>query len=262
MPNSPGSGLPNPAAYTDLGNGTVRDNVTCLVWQRQPSPVEYTFAGAQAYCASLDLGGGGWHLPSRVELTSIVDVGRVGPAIDPAAFPRTPARFFWTSTPWALAHTPPFAWIINFYEGLASNAGNQSGEYWARCVRSPGGSGGPTYRVLSAEQVEDPYTGLIWQRSTSPTTMSAAAAAGYCRGLTVGGQQWRLPSVKELATTVDESDVAPAIDEAAFPRTAKSTWYWSSSVAKADATSTWALNYDDGFTNYRNITAGYVRCVR
>jgi hypothetical protein len=261
MPNPAAANLPNPARYTATLT-TVTDEVTCLVWQRGVAPGTYTWAQAAAYCTALDLDGGGWHLPSRVELTSITDFTRAGPAIDRTAFPGTPSAFFWTSTPWAVTTAAiPRAWIINFYEGLASNAAYQSGSYRARCVRSPGGSRGPTYASAGTGQVQDTHTGLIWQTSASSTTMSAAEAAASCASLALGGQQWRLPSIKELATTVDESRVAPAINLSVFPGTVRKGWYWSSSQAAA-ATATWALNYEDGYTNYRKVTAGYVRCVR
>ena len=262
MPNPKNAGLPHPASYTDLGNGMVKDNVTCLVWQKQSPSGTYTWAAAKTYCSSLELGGGGWHLPSRVELTSLTDFTRAGPAIDTSAFPNAAPAFFWTSSPWVVSHNPPFSWIINFYEGLASNAADQNGAYRVRCVRSPGGSGPATYRTVANGEAQDTHTGLIWQQAGSSGIITATAAGRYCADLALGGHSWRLPSIKELATTVDESRVAPAINVTVFPNTAKSTWYWSSSVAKPDPTKTWALNYDDGYTNYRTATTGYVRCVR
>jgi RNA polymerase sigma factor (sigma-70 family) len=247
-------------SYRNQKDGTVRDNVTCLEWQREAAPGVYTFAGAKAYCAGLKLDGGGWHLPTRVELSSLIDVSRSGPAINTTAFPGTPARFFWTSTPWAVTKTPLRAWIINFYEGLASNGAFQTGEFNVRCVRSAGGSGRPDYSV-AAGQVTDPETGLTWQRATSKE-MTAAQATAYCSALKLGGSTWRLPTVRELATTVDDSRVAPAIDTGAFPDTLKKGWYWTSDRSDPEPDRRWALNYDDGYTNYRDIEAGYARCVR
>ncbi|MHA5054416.1 Lcl C-terminal domain-containing protein [Streptomyces sp. SD15] len=71
----------------------------------------------------------------------------------------------------------------------------------------------------------------------------------------------RFPN-KELATTVDESRVAPAVDPAAFPATQKDAWYWTAGASDPEPAVRWALNYDDGCTNYRKLTTGYVRCVR
>jgi hypothetical protein len=250
-------GPETPASYRNLGNGTVRDNVTKLVWQRDPAPDTYTFAQAKAYCAGLSLDGRGWHLPTRVELTSIVDHARSGPAINTKAFPGTPAQFFWTSTAWAVTKTPLRAWIINFYEGLASNGAFQDGEFRVRCVRSATGSGKPAYLIKSG-QVTDPQTGLTWRRATSKE-MTATAATAFCDNL---GNGWRLPTVRELSTTVDDSRVAPAITVTAFPDTRKYGWYWTSDAADPEPGRRWALNYDDGYTNYRKIESGYARCVR
>ncbi|MCE6995547.1 sigma-70 family RNA polymerase sigma factor [Saccharothrix sp. S26] len=261
VPNPPAAGRPNPAAYAILGDGTVRDQVTCLVWQRGIAPTVLDWAAAKQYCAGLTLAGGGWRLPTRVELTSIADHSRAQPAIDVEAFPGTPPRFFWTATPWAIHPHMALAWRMNFYEGLATNGGRQVDLYHVRCVRSATGSGRPSYRI-TADQVTDPNTGLTWQRGTSPTAMTAQEATAYCAALAIGGHRWRLPGLRELSSTVDDSRVAPAIDVAAFPDTANKTWYWTADTAAPDPSARWALNYDDGFTNYRNITTGRARCVR
>jgi RNA polymerase sigma factor (sigma-70 family) len=262
MPNS-GEGLPDQHRYTVKPDGTVLDKVTCLVWQRAAAPQKYSFNAAQNYCEGLNLAGGDWRLPTRIELTSLIDTTRSGPAIDPDAFPGTPVSFFWTSSPWATAHDPAFAWIVNFYEGLTSNAADESGEYAVRCVQSHqsgAGKGDPDYAV-SEDQVEDAMTGLVWQRGTSGS-MTAAKAATYCADLGLGGQKWRLPGVQELATLVDESLVGPAINREAFPSTPARGWYWAANRAAPEKGSRWALNYDDGYTNYRELTSGVVRCVR
>ncbi|MEV7144738.1 DUF1566 domain-containing protein [Streptomyces tauricus] len=260
MPNARTGGLPHPASYTNLGDGTVRDNVTCLRWQRAKAPGTHTFAKARSYCADLDLDGGGWRLPTRIEVLSLVDTARSGPAIDTAAFPGTPAQFFWTSSPWAVTKTPLRAWIVNFYEGLTSNAAYQSGSYQVRCVRGGSGTGRPAYRV-SAGQVTDPATGLTWQRAGAPGTMTAASADGYCAALSLGGRAWRLPTVKELATLVDDGRVTPAIDRTAFPDTPGTGAYWSSSVFAPDPSQRWFLSYNDGITSHRSLDGAHVRCV-
>lgn len=254
--NWPVPGADHRASYTDNGDGTVRDNVTCLVWQQAAASGTYTYAEARRYCAGLELAGGGWHLPTRIELTSIIDLSRVAPAIDTEVFADTPSQFFWTSSPWAVTTKPLRAWIINFYEGLASNAALQSEAYWVRCVRGDSGNAEPTY-TIGAGEVTDVATGLVWQRRGTSTMISASKATSLCasRGM-------RLPTLRELSTTVDETRVAPAIDTDVFPGTAADGWYWTSDVVAADHSSRWALNYLDGFTNYREVTTAHVRCVR
>ncbi|MFE6633632.1 hypothetical protein ACFVFT_35605 [Streptomyces tendae] len=66
MPVSGAGPGPRHASYTVLGGGAVQDDVTCLRWQPTPTAKTYTFANAAAYCTDLDLAGGGWRLPSRI----------------------------------------------------------------------------------------------------------------------------------------------------------------------------------------------------
>jgi hypothetical protein len=274
MPNPASAGLPNPASYTDQGNGTVKDTVTGLIWQQAVAKTQaYTWTGAQAYCQSLTLAGLTWRLPTRIELLSIVDFTRTSPAIDTTAFTNTPgAMYTWTNSPWVvsqIATKAQLSWIVNFYEGLTSNAGDRTATEYARCVSSSRGGPLPKlYTEVATGEEQDAETGLIWQQDDSGTTMAFTAAAPYCASLALNGHTWRVPSIKELSTLVDEdppiSKVSPAIDTTTFPSTAASTPYWSSSLFDGEAATThdpWVINFEDGFTEY-NQTAALVRCVR
>lgn len=68
----------------------------------------------------------------------------------------------------------------------------------------------------------------------------------------MNGHGWRLPSIKEASTSVDEIKVYLAIDTAAFPGTAPNQWYWSSSAWAGtpgrSAGGGWGNNFDVGFT--------------
>jgi len=91
MPNSPGDvkrGAPNLVSYTDNGDGTVTDNVTGLMWQKDHSPATLTWGcspqpgSAQGYCASLNLAGHtDWRLPKLIELVSLLDYSNGGGGI-------------------------------------------------------------------------------------------------------------------------------------------------------------------------------------
>jgi hypothetical protein len=132
MPEPASAGLPNPANYTVNVDGTVRDNVTGLTWQRDVPASTYTWDQAKTYCASLSLAGTGWRLPSRIELVSLVDFTRYNPAIDTTAFPNTPSVWFWTSS--AVAGSSGGAWYVAFYNGYTYGTG--VGSYSrVRCVR-------------------------------------------------------------------------------------------------------------------------------
>jgi hypothetical protein len=276
MPNPASSGLPNPASYTDNGDGTVTDNVTKLVWQKAVTSTQaYAWCDAIAYCANLTLAGRTWRLPTRIELLSLVDFTRTSPALDTVAFPNLPGgKYHWTASPWVvsqLSTKPQDSWMVNFASGgLTSNAVDRTAVEYARCISSPneGPLPSPRYTQVATGEVQDVDTKLIWATSGTTTTTDFTTAQTACSGFGLNGHIWRTPSIKELSTLVDEippiSKVSPAIDTATFPDTAATTPYWSSSLyggQAATAHDPWVINYEDGFTEY-NQTAALVRCVR
>jgi hypothetical protein len=94
---------------------TVLDTATQLTWQRQISAT-FNLTEAGGYCGSMSLDGGGWRVPTRVELNSIVEPGKNQPAIDVVAFPGTFSEPFWTSTlDTAVAGQ---AWSVDFGFGV------------------------------------------------------------------------------------------------------------------------------------------------
>jgi len=75
----------------------------------------------------------GWRLPNVKELSSIVDIDRRDPSIDPVAFPGSPRSIFWSSSP--LPGTPPgFALSVSFGVGMTQNSGLGNREH-VRLVR-------------------------------------------------------------------------------------------------------------------------------
>jgi Protein of unknown function (DUF1566) len=125
---------PCPARYTVQG-GVVFDNDTKLRWQ-QGFTSNLNASQAAGYCATLNLGGGGFRLPTVFELQTIVDESRPKPLIDDAAFPMTPSDIFWSSTP-MVAQEGISNWYVNFgitsYEIAGTKAVTES--HYVRCVR-------------------------------------------------------------------------------------------------------------------------------
>ena len=135
MPNPPSTGLPNPQSYdTSRMPEVVFDNVTKLEWQRTVAEGTYDWSAARAYCSALTSAGGGWRLPSRIELLSIVDFTQPGPVIDTKAFPSTPSEYFWTASP--LAGDASTAWSVQFGFGTVFASPNvNTNALRVRCVR-------------------------------------------------------------------------------------------------------------------------------
>jgi hypothetical protein len=276
MPNPPTAALPHPFDYADLGNGTVRDNVTGLVWQKTVDKANqaFTWAAAPAYCAALPLpapAGFAWRVPTRIQLLSLVDYTTLAAMGAPFLGPGQPpgGMYTWTSTPWVVSQIstkPQDAWMVNFGGGggLTSNAASQTATEYVRCVASPPVTPlpYPHYAQVGPGEVRDVETGLVWMQPSHPTLLSQSDAIAYCAGLGFNGHAWRLPSVNELSSLVDDNPdikkVSPAIDQCVFPDTSPTAYYMSASIV---GTTPWALSYEDGFDSHSQ-TSGYVRCVR
>lgn len=117
------------------------------------------------------------------------------------------------------------------------------------------------YQVGSLSVV-DTSTGLTWQRG-SGGEMAYADAVTYCAALSIDGETWRLPTVRELLSLVDPTRFDPAIDTTAFPMTV-STGYRTASPYVDDPSLGWYVTFVDGASSViqLNVTAVRVRCVR
>ena len=150
-----GVAWPNPR-FTDNGDGTVRDNLTKLIWdkyaRRKP---EQLWDSALADCNALADGAAGlndgsaagdWRLPNVRELTSIIHYGFYAPSVpnttgtsksmegDP--FIRMLSSDYWTSTS-NDAHFG-YAWTVNPFIGIVDvREKYQPLGAFAWCVRDP-----------------------------------------------------------------------------------------------------------------------------
>lgn len=130
-----------PAGRYTIAGGTVTDTKTGLVWQQTASTSKYPWTSssattASAYCAALSLNGTKpWRVPSLKELMTIVDLTQKSPAIDGAAFPSTPADFFWSATP-TLGFSGQIYWTVQFDTGISDGTTVAAvNPAYVRCVR-------------------------------------------------------------------------------------------------------------------------------
>jgi hypothetical protein len=198
-------------------SGTVLDERTRLVWQRQSSSAT-TRDGARAACEALVLeGADDWRLPTRIELLSLVSYRRSPPTVNVVAFPSASGGVLWSTTPDPRA--PDQGWSVDF-DRAESTLDAVATAHGVRCVRGlpdpkpkPRGDG---------DLVIDPRTGLTWHRAvgtTAPVTWTDALLA--CQQAKTGGLTgWRLPTARELESLVDvRATVPPTWDGALFART-------------------------------------------
>jgi len=134
------------------GQPVVTDAKVGLMWQgcaagqsgtacaTGTADTSYPWQAALAYCEGLTWGGfSDWRLPNLTELISIVAMQQASPAIDPVAFPATPAvpsGCYWTSSPFGSGRN----WCIDFQHGTTETIGDSGGPVgpaalYVRCVR-------------------------------------------------------------------------------------------------------------------------------
>jgi hypothetical protein len=264
--------------YT-IDTDTVLDNTTGLRWQRAPAATDYTWENAKGYCAALTLGGlSGWALPTRIELSTLLDLSKA-PSINSTAFPGVGTdgfthRYFLTAS--ALAGdgavlVVDFGFAGSFSSGSTSAFANFNADgplkddfgrpLSVRCVHPPATAASARYS-LTAATAYDQRTHLAWRRATesaatAPYTYGAATAA--CSALPKDGSaSWRVPTLLELATIADDRQAAaPYIDATVFeglPRL-----YWSSTIVPSG---TVGIDFSDSASyGSESQTYGYVRCV-
>lgn len=266
MPNPGATGLPNAHSYAVIAQGVVLDAVTQLHWQRVASDSALSWQDATEYCAALSLDGGGFRLPSRIELLSLVDVTQAAVMIDAVAFPDTPADAYWSASRAAQASDQRWAVAFGFTTHLVFQEA-ATVAHRVRCVRSqhvdqgaPGGTR-PDFMV-QADTVHDMSTGLTWQRATTAEHMTFEQAKARCASIALAGAAWRLPTIKELHTLVDVSRAHPALTTQVF---AGSTldFHWTGSTLPSFDTMVWTVGFDAGLDTFRaSTTTALVRCVR
>jgi hypothetical protein len=255
MPNPTAAGLPNPASYVDNGDGTITDQVTGLTWAAAVDASGFEQDAAVAHCADM---GGQWRLPTRVELLSLVDftIAPPGPTISPV-FKDAPGRIFWTAS--LYAGDPGDVWTVGF-DGGYSDYGIRNLPNLVRCVRAPPPSCPATrFEPQAGGLVVDHATGLTWQQQLDPDSFTWDGARAHCAGL---GEGWRVPSLTELQSVIDDEKEYPAVDPVAFPDT-PSVVFWTSSPRAAGEGAAWYVDFFYGATDADVPERLYrVRCVR
>jgi Protein of unknown function (DUF1566) len=130
-----GVAWPNPR-FTDNGNGTVRDNLTGLVWLKNANCFgQQTWANALTSANTLASGAcgltdgsvaGDWRLPNVQALQSLIHYGYIYPALSNAAgtgqwtegsaFSGVQSNDYWSSSTYVSYAAD--AWIVNLYGGV------------------------------------------------------------------------------------------------------------------------------------------------
>ena len=105
--------------FENLGDGTILDYLTNLVWAKTISPDSLTLENALTYSESFSLNDlTDWRLPNIKELQSIEDVSIINPSIDTKIFTNMGNKVFWSST--SLPNIPEKSWYLNTANGITT----------------------------------------------------------------------------------------------------------------------------------------------
>ena len=254
------------------------DKVTGLTWARA-STTGLTLAQGQALAATASANDGlcsktDWRIPTVNELLSLMDFSLTGlTSINADSVDAL------TGTYWSSEKTPNNGWTV------AANSGAlgywpvseekmvrlvSGGEYVAGSSRATACQDPSRYRGFvnlgSEVTVEDIKTGLMWKQCSeseagasgtcaTPTPYTSAEAVAQrvrqvnaaSASLGAGHADWRVPTVKELASLVDRcTSNNLAIAEGYFPGTMPSSYVSASYDASASNTVPWFVNFSGG----------------
>ncbi len=258
--SDPGAGNPfygqdanyigNQPSYTENNDGTITDNVTGLIWQKDMGS-KVTYANAFEIADTMTLGGfTDWRVPTIKELYSLIlFTGSVSgetaidmfidteyfnqPLGDVSIGEREIDAQTWSSTQYIgltmMKDTTVFG--VNFIDGRIKGypkyqPGNTSiaMTMYFRMVRENESYGENNYSDNNNGTISDNATGLMWQQSDSEEGLDWETALNYAENLELGGHSdWRLPNAKELHSIVDYTRCPDVTSSAAIDPLFEST---------------------------------------
>jgi hypothetical protein len=262
----------NPMSFTVSDDGQiVIDNNTGLMWERHLNwqwekttppvgdwrpqdvfaykdgePRRRPYHEGVQYCKSLTLGGyDDWRMPSMKEGHTIAHYGSARPTIHIKYFKDTDAGLpgygdrgkggMWGG-PLAPDHNNS-AWHLGFIDGHFMGY-PRTGYKTTRCVRADNNAVYffPDFVDNGDGTVTDRVSDLMWVQETDGKFRDWEGSIQYCEDLVFAGHSdWKLPSNKELSSTVNLLKHKPAIDTEFFPDTDYKAYYWSRTPETRDA---------------------------
>ena len=198
------------------------------------------------YCKDSRLAGyDDWRMPTVKEVHTIAHYASARPAIHAEYFKDTDAGIpgygdRGKGGQWAGPLAPDHnnsAWHIGFIDGHFM--GYPRGGYkTTRCVRADNNGAYflPNFVDNGDGTVTDDVADLMWLQNGDGVLRDWEASIQYCETLEHAGyDDWKLPSNKELSSTVDLRKQRPAVDTRFFPDTDYKAYYWSRTPETRDA---------------------------
>ena len=227
----------NQGSYTDNTDGTITDNITGLMWQKNAGD-KMTYDEAVNGASSFDLSGyTDWRLPTIKELYSLIIFSGIDPSgyngssttglipfIDTDYFdfeygnPNDDKRIIDSQFATSSLDVGDsnfgggnLMFGVNFADGrikgypTGAMPGQPEGKtFFVLYVRGNQNYGINEFVENSNATITDNATGLMWTKDDSGTGMNWQQALEYAEGKEFAGySDWRLPNIKELQSIVD-----------------------------------------------------------
>ena len=233
----------NQPNYTDNGDGTITDNITGLIWEKDMGD-KITFDDAFTKAENSTLGDyTDWRVPTLKELYSLINfTGRVQgetaidlfidtnyfnqPIGDVTIGEREIDAQTWSSTVYVglTMNTDETVFGVNFIDGRIKGypkfkpASGAENEMYFRMVRGNTAYGENDFIDNGDGTISDLATGLMWQKADDGISRDWEDALEYSENLELASfNDWRLPNAKELQSIVDytrspQTTKSPAIN--------------------------------------------------
>ncbi|WP_117880447.1 Lcl C-terminal domain-containing protein [Aureibaculum luteum] len=233
----------NQPNYTDNADGTITDNITGLIWEKDMGD-KITFDDAFTKAENSTLGDyTDWRVPTLKELYSLINfTGRVQgetaidlfintnyfnqPIGDVSIGEREIDAQTWSSTAYVglTMNTDETVFGVNFIDGRIKGypkfkpATGAENEMYFRMVRGNTAYGENDFIDNGDGTISDLATGLMWQKADDGISRDWEDALEYSENLELASfNDWRLPNTKELQSIVDytrspQTTKSPAIN--------------------------------------------------
>ena len=234
----------------------IEDRVTGLIWRKKAGLSDFPMTWTEAPAAITSLNDaaavGPWRLPTRRELFSLISHQHINPAL-PAGHPFAGVfnGYYWTGT--RCARLTGQAWYVHLGGGKVYR-GMMQGSYMVWPVSGPADA--PARQgerfINKGVVVTDRATGRHWYAGDrlpdGPVPWEHALDA--VRGLNTvspsGAHGWRLPTIRELESLVDDTRHSPALAEGIAFLGGPVEGYWSSTTSIYEPRYAWVLYLLDG----------------
>ena len=221
----------NEPSYTDNGNGTVTDNVTGLMWEKNMG-TKLTFEEASSKANASNLGNhSDWRVPTIKELYSLIlFTGSVKgstafnlfidtyyfnqPLGDTSIGEREIDAQTWSNTEYVEKTMQADATVfgVNFVDGrikgypIYNPKTAIENQMYSRMVRGNTNYGKNNFIDNGNGTISDLATGFMWQKTDDGTARNWQESLAYSEHLVLANKSdWRLPNAKELQSIVDYS---------------------------------------------------------